>query len=108
MNKEEIEQIKNTLKNIENWIDSPIDDIDKNYGIWEFNYKEATLLLKYIKDLQHQLEEKQKAIDDIRNYCNGETKFNCFGDSLTEKALYINVKATKKDILEILERGKND
>ena len=53
------------------------------------------------------LEEKDKVIDEVKNYCKSKSKFNCFGDSLTEKVLNTYVNATKKDILEILERGKN-
>ncbi len=60
-----------------------------------------------IEKIQHQLEEKDKAIDEVKKYCKSKSKFNCFGDSLTEKVLNTYVNATKKDILEILERGKN-
>ena len=62
-----------------------------------------------INILEMKLEEKQKVIDKVKKYCKSKTEFNCFGDSLTEKAIDTYVSATKKDILEILEReGENN
>ena len=88
-------------------------ELDKTLGqlsvdsIYHLFPTEIIDLKKYIQDLQHQLEEKDKVIDEVKNYCKSKSKFNCFGDSLTEKVLNTYVNATKKDILEILERGKN-
>ena len=75
-----------------------------------FETKDAMLdeILNVIDYLQHQLEEKDKVINEVKKYCKFKSKFNCFGDSLTEKAINTYVNATKKDILEILERGKNE
>ena len=52
------------------------------------------LLNKY-DDLQHQLKEKDKAIDEAIKYADG-------------KEFYINEFWFIKDILEILEKGKNE
>ena len=59
---------------------------------------------KRIENLQHQLEEKDKIIDEIEKYCKNEDE-DWGNDS------YINGKneenkTVKKDILKILERGK--
>ena len=112
MNKEVIEKIKNILENIENWINSPLDDIDKKYGIWEFSYKEATLLLKYIEEIQHQLEEKNKVIkkqSKIINkvYNNIENTYNWRKNHSTPSTIDVPLMTLCEEQLEILERGKN-
>ena len=66
------------------------------------------LLNKY-DDLQHQLKEKDKAIDEAIKYAKN-TKAVEYGKSFDTdgKEFYINEFWFIKDILEILEKGKNE
>ena len=63
---------------------------------------EINQLKNQLEDLQHQLEEKDKVIDELYKY------FNNFDiKSLEEQGLGVEVKEFIINPLEILERGKN-
>ncbi len=115
MIKEEIDNIEDYLKNKLPKIESTIPIA--NFGSVDLDdlmdsikhFKEVPKydeVLRENKKLRSQLEENNKIIDEVKKYCKFKSKFNCFEDSLTEKMLDTYVNATKKDILEILERGK--
>ncbi len=94
-----------------------------------FNNEEGKLLNKYIKDLQHQLEEKEEqmnimseAFDELKHQKQDYTQINILEMKLEEKQKVINEAFNKietlrmekwaimgtdiMEILEILERGK--
>ena len=66
-------------------------------------------MINYNKNLQHQLEEKDKVIDEAIKYAKN-TKAVEYGKSLDtyKKEFYIKEFWFIKDILKILERSKNE
>ena len=66
--------------------------------------KEAKLLNDYIKDLQHQLEEKDKVIDDAINFIVEHSR----KEPPYYEFLEFNNAANLSELLEKLERGKNN
>lgn len=68
------EQLNELLDDLKKWIDSPLDDINKNYGIWELDFNQSKELLNYIKQLQQenqqlkeQLQQRDEVIDEVIN-----------------------------------------
>ena len=60
-----------------------------------------------LKDLQHQLEEKDKIIDEIEKRCNQEINAATIQYERHKKSDIWQYIIAHKRILEILERGKN-
>ena len=70
---------------------------------------QIAVLIEENKNLQHQLEEKDKVINETIGYAKN-TKAIEYGGSLDKygREFFINEFWFIKDILEILERGKNN
>ena len=83
---------KTMLENVDS-----IDDI-------KFLQKELKEHLKKEFDLQNQLEEKDKAIDEIYNYCKSNIS-ECESEQSDDE--WECCIEELKGVLEILERGKN-
>ena len=87
MNKEISENLKEALENLQ-WCQT-------NVLYYEINNDKARELYKYIQELQHQLEEKDKIIDEA---------FNKIETLRMEKWAIMGTDIM--ELLEILERGK--
>lgn len=61
-------QLNDLLNDLKKWIDSPLDEIDKNYGIWELDVNQSKELLSYINQLQQENKQlKEQLLEQIRN-----------------------------------------
>ena len=58
-------------------------------------------LKNHIEDLQHQIEEKDKVIDEVIDYIKNTT-FSC-----EDEDIHLNELFNTDELLKILERGKN-
>ena len=105
MNKEEINLLLETIDTFSK--DLVIEDTKVTTLC--FNNKEGNLLNNYIKDLQHQLEEKNKIIEE-KNKCLLEIakeEIN-FINYLKSKGINFDNENWVNELEEILERGKNE
>ena len=117
MNKEEIDNLENYLKNDLPKIETTIPitnfgsvDLDDLMDTIKRLKKVPTIdeLLKENKKLQHQLEEKDKVIDDTLNFIKEKIYqiVDDYYDYYEKGACFVDEDLDK--LLEILERGKNE
>ena len=93
MNKEDNETLKQFKKNYDELMQD--EKYQKYTSLMEFYHKK-------IKNLQHELEEKENIIDETIDYINKTTTFFINGEPKQLKD-----EISGKALLEILERGKN-
>ena len=90
-----------------------IKKIDSEYGDFELHHWEYKALIDYIYSLQHQLEEKDKVIDEAILHLKESIDYFLSEKEITESDIkVIHMKTIRerylKPVLEILERSKND
>ncbi len=94
MNKEISENLKEALENLQ-WCQT-------NVLYYEINNDKARELYKYIQELQHQLEEKNKCLLEIAK------EEMVMVNWLKSKGMNFDNESWVNELEKILERGKNE
>ncbi len=90
-------------KEIDNLINKPIKDDLSNWNITDIQ-----LIKSYLVDFQHQLEEKEKVIDETIKYLKKHSRMISTFTGIEQPYAQENLSTDEVDeLLEILERGKN-
>lgn len=92
-------KLNELLDDLKKWVDSPLDEIDMNYGIWELNVNESKELLDYINSLQQENQQLKQQLQNINDEFLKYDWENSNSNQLKNqiKSLYEAIKGDKNE-----------